>query len=173
MPVVVIGMLFVASVFGEPGSHYRSQVRSPHQYSKFNVGPAYGWWVGWFYGVALLLTVASVDTGVAPYVASLSNNWFNTHMDPTNHSTILVITLCLLAVQTGVNIVGNRAMGRVARIGTYVEVFGTFGVALILLIAGFHHGLGFLFHTHGAQHLATNPLGVNFHDPRRQDFMAG
>ncbi|HET7310493.1 MAG TPA: APC family permease [Mycobacteriales bacterium] len=162
MPLVVIGMLFVASVFGELGSHYPI-AGALYQYSKFNVGPAYGWWVGWFYGVALLLTVASVDTGVAPYVASLSNNWFNSHMDPTNHTTILVITLCLLAVQTTVNIVGARAMGRVARFGTYVEVFGTFGVALILLIAGFHHGLGFLFHTQGAAHVASNPLGVNFH----------
>src|SRR3954452_21469596 len=162
MPIVVIGMLFVASVFGELGSHY-PVAGALYQYSKFNVGPAYGWWVGWFYGVALLLTVASVDTGVAPYVASLSNNWFNTSIDPTKHSTIVIITLCLLAVQTTVNIVGARAMGRVAKFGTYVEIFGTFGVFLILLIAGFHHGLGFLFTTHGAAHVATNSLGVNFH----------
>ncbi|HET6815870.1 MAG TPA: APC family permease [Mycobacteriales bacterium] len=162
MPVVVIGMLFVALVFGELGSHY-PVAGALYQYSKFNVGPAYGWWVGWFYGVALLLTVASVDTGVVSYVTSLSHNWFGTNWDPTKHSTILFVTLCLLAVQTTVNIVGARAMGRVARFGTYVEVFGTFGVALILLIAGFHHGLGFLFHTHGAAHAASNPLGVNFH----------
>src|SRR4051794_6779178 len=162
MPIVVIGMLFVAMVFSELGSNY-PVAGALYQYSKFTVGPAYGWWVGWFYGVALLLTVASVDTGVVPYVASLSNNWFNTSIDPTNHTTILVITLCLLALQTAVNVVGARAMGRVARFGTYVEIFGTFGIALILLIAGFHHGLGFLFHTHGAQYAATNPLGLNFH----------
>ena len=162
MPIVVIGMLFVAAVFGELGSHY-PVAGALYQYSKFNVGPAYGWWVGWFYGVALLLTVASVDSGVVGYVTSLSHNWFGTNWDPTKHSTIVLVTLCLLAVQTTVNIVGARAMGRVARFGTYVEVFGTFGVALILLIAGFHHGLGFLFHTHGAAHVATNPLGVNFH----------
>ena len=161
MPIVVIGMLFVASVFGELGSHY-PVAGALYQYSKFNVGPAYGWWVGWFYGVALLLTVASVDTGVVGYVTALFHNWFGTNWDPTKHSTILIVTLCLLAVQTTVNIIGARAMGRVARFGTYVEVFGPFGVFLILLIAGFHHGLGFLFTTHGAQHVATNPLGVNF-----------
>ena len=162
MPIVVIGMLCVASVFGELGSHY-PVAGALYQYSKFNVGPAYGWWVGWFYGVALLLTVASVDTGVVSYVTSLFHNWFGTNWDPTKHSTIVIVTLCLLAVQTMVNIVGARAMGRVARFGTYVEVFGTFGVFFILLIAGFHHGLGFLFHSHGAQHLATNPLAINFH----------
>ena len=37
-----------------------------------------------------------------------------------------------------------------------------FGIAIILAIAGFHHGFGFLFSTHGAEHLKTNPLGVDF-----------
>jgi amino acid transporter len=161
MPPVVIGMLFVALVFGELGSHY-PVAGALYQYSKFTVGPRYGWWVGWFYGIALLVTVASVDTGVVPYVASLSNNWFNTSIDPTKHSTILVITLLLLLVQTTINIVGARAMGNVARLGTYVETVGTFGIAIILAIAGFHHGLGFLFSSKGAQTASTNTLGVDF-----------
>src|SRR5262245_45021889 len=46
-----IGMLFVALVFGELASHYPDAV-ALYQYSKFSVGPAYGWFVGWFYGFA-------------------------------------------------------------------------------------------------------------------------
>jgi amino acid transporter len=162
MPIVVGGMYLVARVFGELGSHY-PVAGALYQYSKYTVGPRYGWWVGWFYGMALLVTVAAVDTGVVPYVASLSNNWFSTSLDPTNHTTILLITLALLAVQTTLNIIGAKVMGRVAGFGTYAELLGTFGIALILLIAGFHHGLGFLFSTQGADHLKTNSLGVDFH----------
>ena len=55
----VIGMLFVALVFGELASHY-PVAGALYQYSKFSVGPAYGWFVGWFYGIALLVTVAPV-----------------------------------------------------------------------------------------------------------------
>jgi amino acid transporter len=161
MPIVVGGMYLVARVFGELGSHY-PVAGALYQYSKYTVGPRYGWWVGWFYGVALLVTVAAVDTGVVPYVASLSNNWFNTSLDPTSHTTVLLVTLALLAVQTTLNIIGAKVMGRVAGLGTYAEMLGTFGIALILLIAGFHHGLGFLFSTQGAEHLKTNPLGVDF-----------
>ena len=161
MLLVVAGMYLVASVFGELGSHY-PVAGALYQYSKFTVGPAYGWWVGWFYGVALLVTVASVDTGVVSYVTTLSHNWFGTNWDPTKHSTILVITLILLAVQTTANIVGARVMGRIARYGTLVETFGTFGIALILLIAGFHHGLGYLFHSEHVQHVKSNPFGVDF-----------
>ena len=43
------------------------------------MGAGYGWFVGWFYGIALLVTVASVDTGVVPYVTSLFHNWFGTN----------------------------------------------------------------------------------------------
>jgi amino acid transporter len=161
MPIVVGGMFFVALVFGELGSHY-PVAGALYQYSKYTVGPGYGWWVGWFYGIALLVTVAAVDTGVVPYVASLSNNWFDTSLDPTNHTTILLVTLALLAVQTTLNIIGAKMMGRVAGVGTYVEIVGTFGIAIILAIAGFHHGFGFLFSTQGAEHVKTNPLGVDF-----------
>ena len=65
--IPVAGMLFVALVFGELASHY-PVAGALYQYSKFSVGPAYGWFVGWFYGIALLITVAAVDTGVVAYV---------------------------------------------------------------------------------------------------------
>jgi amino acid transporter len=160
--IPVVGMLFVALVFGELASHY-PVAGALFQYSKFNVGAGYGWFVGWFYGIALLITVASVDTGVVPYVTSLFHNWFGTNWNPAHHSTILFITLVLLAIQTTLNITGARVMGNVARFGVGVEVLGTLGIALILAIHGFHHSFGFLFSTQGVQHASTNPYGVDFH----------
>jgi len=44
----------------------------------------------------------------------------------------------------------------------YVEILGTVGIAIVLAIHGFHHGLGYLFTTQGVQHAATNPLSLNF-----------
>ena len=160
--IPVVGMLFVALVFGELASHY-PVAGALYQYSKFSVGPGYGWFVGWFYGIALLVTVASVDTGVVSYVAALTHNWFGWNLDPAKHSTILFVTLILLAIQTALNITGARVMGRIAQVGVYVEILGTVGIALILLIHGFHHNLGFLFHSDGVQHAGSNPLGLNFH----------
>src|SRR5213595_1062746 len=97
--IPLAGMLFVALVFGELASHY-PVAGGLYQYSKFSVGPKYGWFVGWFYGIALLVTVAAVDTGVVTYIAALTHNWFGWNLDPANHSTILVVTLILLAIQT-------------------------------------------------------------------------
>jgi len=159
--IPLIGMLFVALVFGEFASHY-PVAGALYQYSKFSVGPAYGWFVGWFYGIALLVTVASVDTGAVGYIAALSHNWFGANWDPTNHTTILIVTLALLAIQTTLNITGTKVMGWVAKIGVGVEILGTLGIALILAIHGFHHGLGFLFSTQGATHASSNVYGVGF-----------
>jgi amino acid transporter len=158
---VVACMLLVALVFGELGSHY-PLAGALYQYGKRSVGPAYGWWVGWIYGLALLVTVASVDTGMAAYLAALLNNLFGLKLDATNHTTILVVTVLLILVQTIVNTVGAKAMSRISRIGVYVETIGTFGVAIALAVAGFHHGLDFLFSSQGAETVKSNPLGVDF-----------
>jgi amino acid transporter len=157
----VAGMLLVALVFGELASHYPI-AGALYQYSKYNVGRKYGWFVGWFYGIALLVTVASVDTGVVGYACALLQNWFGWSLRPDNHVVILVVTLVLLAIQSTLNITGAKVMGRVAQFGVYVEILGTVGIAILLAIHGFHHGLGYLFTTQGVQHAAANPLGMNF-----------
>ena len=157
----VAGMLLVALVFGELASHY-PVAGGLYQYSKFSVGPGYGWFVGWFYGIALLVTVAAVDTGVVSYFTALTHNWFSWNLDPTDHKTVLLITVGLLVIQTVLNITGATVMGRVAQFGVYVEIVGTVGIALILAIHGFNHGLGYLFSTEGVTHASGNPLGLDF-----------
>src|SRR6476659_11026331 len=80
--VPVAGMLLVALVFGEFASHF-PVAGALYQYSKFSVGPRYGWFVGWFYGMALLITVAAVDTGVVGYFTALMQNWVGWDLDPS------------------------------------------------------------------------------------------
>jgi amino acid transporter len=157
----VLGMLFVALVFGELASQY-PLAGALYQYSKYSVGASYGWFVGWFYGIALLITVASVDTGIVLYFTAFTHNRLGWSLDPTNHVTILLVTVALLAIQTGLNATGARVMGRVAEFGVYVEILGTLGIALVLGIHGFNHGLDFLFSTQGVEYAKSNPLGLDF-----------
>ncbi len=159
--VPVAGMLLVALIFGELASHY-PVAGALYQYSKYTVGRRFGWFVGWFYGIALLVTVASVDTGAVTYVVALGRDWFGWNFNPASHMVILIVTLSLLAIQTTLNIIGAKIMGRVAQLGVYVEILGTLGVAVVLGIHGFHHGLGFLTSTQNVQHASSNPLGLNF-----------
>jgi amino acid transporter len=161
MPVVVLGQLFVALTFAELGSHYPI-AGALFQWAKNLVGPRYGWWVGWFYGWALIMTVASVDTGFVIYAGPLLNNLFHTTIVPTDPNQIFIFTLVLIAIQLAFNIVGVNFLGRISQIGVYVELLGTFGIAILLAIAGFHHGLDFLFSTQGAEMASSNALGADF-----------
>ena len=160
--IPVVGMLFVALVFGELASHY-PVAGALFQYSKFNVGAGFGWFVGWFYGIALLVTVASVDTGVVSYVTALFHNWFGnlagirrgSRNDPAHHDR---------PARDSVDGEHDRRKGDGPHrtIGVGVEILGTLGIAIVLAIHGFHHSFGFLFSTQGVQHAANNPFSVNF-----------
>ncbi len=161
IPLVVGLMMLVALVFGELSSEYPLS-GALYQYGKYNVGPRYGWFIGWIYGFALLATVASVDSGAVGYVTSLSNIWFKTHLDPSNHMTIFAIAGGIIVLSAILNSVGAKIMGHVARFGVYVETIGTFGVFIALAIHGFHQGIGFIFSSQQVEHLKSNPLGVNF-----------
>jgi amino acid transporter len=161
IPIVVGLMMLVALVFGELASEYPLS-GALYQYGKYNVGPRFGWFIGWIYGFALLATVASVDSGAVTYIASLSNILFKTTLDPANHLTIFAITGAIIVLSAILNSVGAKIMGRVARFGVYVETIGTFGVFIALAIYGFHQGFGFLFSSENVEYAMSNPLGLNF-----------
>jgi amino acid transporter len=161
MPIVLVGQLFVALVFAELGSHYPI-AGALFQWGKNLIGPAYGWWVGWIYGWALIITVASVDTGLVIYAGPLLNNLLHTNFIPTDPNQILVFTIVLILIQLAFNIGGVNFLGRISQIGVYFEIIGTFGIAILLAVVGFHHGLDYLFTSQSAETAATNPLGVDF-----------
>jgi amino acid transporter len=161
MPIAVAGQLLVALVFAELGSHYPI-AGALFQWAKNLMGPGYGWWVGWFYGWALIVTVAAVDAGVVYYAAPLINKYLNTNFDVLNPNTLLIFGFGMLAIQTFINIVGVKLLAMISKIGVWVEIAGTFGIAIALGIYGFHHGLGYLFTTQGAETAAGSPLGVDF-----------
>ncbi|MHB8506154.1 MAG: amino acid permease, partial [Acidimicrobiales bacterium] len=161
IPVVVAGQLLVSLVFAELGSSY-PLAGALFQWSKKLLGPGYGWWVGWFYAWALVITVASVDTGITGYFVGLVNSLFGTTISTTSPNVVLLCTVGLIVLQTLVNVVGVRFTALIARYGVWVEVLGTFGVFVLLAAAGFHHGLGYLFTDQGVTHAKANPYGVSF-----------
>jgi len=161
IPVVVAGQLLVSLVFAELGSSY-PLAGALYQWSRRVIGPSYGWWVGWIYAWALIITVASVDTGITGYIVSLLNTWFGTKFTPASPNVIFVCTIVLIAIQATINIVGVNYTALIARWGVWVEVLGTFGVFVLLAVAGFHHSAGYLTSSAGTTRASANPFGVSF-----------
>src|ERR1700694_427531 len=161
MPIVVAGQLLVALVFSELGSTY-PLAGALFQWAKNLMGAGYAWFVGWAYLWALLVTIAAIDTGIVIYAAPLINDVLRTNINAGDPNTILLFTFVGLLTQSVLNLLGIRITALVTNLGVWAEVVGTLGFAVILAIAGFHHGLDFLFTTQGAEHVKSNPLGVDF-----------
>jgi amino acid transporter len=142
IPLVVAGQMLVVLTFGEVASNYPI-AGGIYQWTKRLVGDRYGWFSGWFYTWALLITIAAVAFGSAPYVGAL----FGFTVTSTNTKIIAIAMIALAAV---INLTGVRNLARIALFGVVAEVLGTIVFGIIFLSNERHHGLGAIFHTAGA-----------------------
>lgn len=139
LPIVVGGQLLVALVFGEIAATY-PLAGALYQWARRLVGPRYGWFVGWIYGWALVITIAAVDYGAAPYVAALAGL-------PTTRGSLVLIAAGLLITHTFFNYFSVRGTAAVTGIGVIVEVIATVVIAGALFMSGLHHPISTLFTT--------------------------
>ena len=139
--IVAIGQFIVALNFAELASHFPI-AGSIYQWSKRLSGHTLGWFTGWIYFFAGILTI----TGVAFTIPIPLLGIF-----PGIPATILglnsavFIALVSIVIGTVINIAGVRLVSIVNNIGVAAEIIGMFGFALVLLIFFNHQPLSFLF----------------------------
>src|ERR671925_1949557 len=142
--IVAIGQFIVALNFAELASHYPI-AGSVYQWSKRVASPAAGWFIGWFYLAATLLTVTSVAF-VLPVTLTVVFGW------PLDTPTEVKITLATLVITTALNVAGVRLVSFINNIGVVAEILGMVVFALILLIVGHHQPLSVFVNTAGTEH---------------------
>jgi amino acid transporter len=142
IPIVVAGQFLVVLTFGEVASRYPI-AGGIYQWSKQLLGDKYAWFAGWFYIWALLVTIAAVAFGSAPYVGAL----FGFTVTSGNTKVIAILMIALAAL---INLTGVRNLARIALFGVVAEILGTIVFGIIFLAKEHHHGLGAIFHTSGA-----------------------
>jgi len=126
---VVIGQLMVVLIFSELANAF-PLAGALYQWGRRLVNPGYGWFVGWFYGFALLVTITAVDFGGAPYVAAA--------VGITNPSQVALvgITLLLIVIQTAINFIGVNRLRVLINLGVAMEILGTLGIGTVLMFFG-------------------------------------
>ena len=126
LPIVVLGQLLVVGVFSELSGAY-PLAGALYQWARRLVGPRYGWFVGWTYGWALVVTIAAVDLGAAPYLAALLNL-------PTSRGVLVLLALGLLVLHTISNDWGLQGTSLMTNAGILAEIGATvlLGGALLL-----------------------------------------
>jgi amino acid transporter len=170
-PIIVIGQLLVALVFAELASHY-PVAGSIYQWSKRLSNRTLGWFTGWFYFWAQVVTVTAVAVIVAFVVDGLLGSptvgdvGFLDSPDPTGITTMFTfIAIGALVLTTAINAFGVRLLSILNNIGVATEILGMLVFALILLFFANHQSPDVLFKTFGAEQaqngdfLATFMLG--------------
>jgi len=139
--LVGIGQLFVCLVFGEVVSQFPIS-GGLYPWSRRLVGKRWAWMAGWVYGLALIITIAAVATGGAPFLAQL----LGFTPEP---ATTTIVALCMITLATLCNVSGTQTLARVAMFGFVCELIGAIAVGAWLLLFVRHHPLSTLFNTYG------------------------
>ncbi|HET9347392.1 MAG TPA: amino acid permease [Candidatus Limnocylindrales bacterium] len=155
-PIVIIGQLVVALVFAELASHF-PVAGSIYQWSKRLSNRTLGWFTGWFYFWAQVVTVTAVAVIVAFVIDGIvQQEGFLDSPDPTGLTSMFTfISLITLVITTLINAYGVRLLSLLNNIGVGTEILGMVVFALILLFFANNQSPAILFDTAGTE-AATN-----------------
>lgn len=154
-PIVIAGQLLVALVFAELASHF-PVAGSIYQWSKRLSNRTLGWFTGWFYFWAQVVTVTAVAVIVAFVIdgihGPIGEVSFLDSPDPTGVTTMFTfVSLVTLVATTLINAFGVRLLSILNNLGVATEIVGMFFFALILLFFANHQSPAILLDTGGAE----------------------
>jgi amino acid transporter len=151
-PLVVVGQLFVALNFAELASHF-PVAGSIYQWSKRLSNRTLGWFTGWFYFWAGVITTTAVAITVPLVLSSILGVDGTQAYGPFSWN--VWVALGTLVVTTAINAYGVRLLSIINNIGVAAEILGMVVFAGILLIFFNHQPLSELTNTHGLESQAS------------------
>jgi len=149
IPIVVAGQMLVALVYAHLATRWPI-AGGIYQWSRRLIGPKYGWWAGWFYMWALILTLSTVAYGGGFFLGQLIGV-----EDPSTGQSVL-LALVVLAAFTTVNAIGLQLLRWVVNIGIACEAIASVGIAIALILFFREQSFGTLFET------SAVPEGTSF-----------
>ena len=130
---------------------------SIYQWSKRLSHRTLGWFTGWFYFWAQVVTVTAVAVIVAYVIDGMhgpmaDGSAFLDSKDPTGLTTMFTfISLVTLVITTVINAYGVRLLALLNNIGVATEILGMFVFALILLFFATNQSPSILFDSAGTE----------------------
>jgi len=152
-PLVILGQTFVALNFAELASHF-PVAGSIYQWSKRLSNRTLGWFTGWIYFWAGVVTVTAVAATV-PLVLSTILGFDLASASPVPGLDMWqFVGLLTLVTTTLINSIGVRLLAIINNIGVGAEIIGMLFFALILLFFANHQPVSILFDTSYTSSLA-------------------
>ncbi|MDT0308727.1 amino acid permease [Streptomyces sp. DSM 44917] len=151
-PAVLAGQLMVALCFAELAARYPLS-GAIYQWSTRLSRPVFGWFAGWFMVIGQIVVVAAAALALQVVLPAIWSGFqlIGTDADPTSAdgaANAAVMALLLLALTTAVNLLDNRVMSAVNRVGVTAEIIGAV-LIVVLLFTHAERDPGITFETGG------------------------
>ncbi|MFJ8362528.1 amino acid permease [Streptomyces sp. NPDC093984] len=149
-PVVMAGQVLVAACFAELAARYPIS-GAIYQWSSRLSNPTFGWFAGWIMVIGQIVVVAAAALALQMVMPPLWSGFQLVGGDPSPTSpsgaaNAAVLGVILLVLTTLVNVVDNRVMSVVNRIGVTAEIIGAC-LIVVLLLTHSRRSPGITFHT--------------------------
>jgi amino acid transporter len=128
IPIVTLGQFLVALSYTQLAAKW-PVAGGIYQWSRRLIGPKYGWWAGWIYMWALIITLSLVAYAGGGFLAELCG------VSSPSTTTTILFALIVMAVVTAVNAAGIQLLRFTINIGIACELIGSVGLGIVLLLA--------------------------------------
>ncbi|NLU74989.1 amino acid permease [Streptomyces sp. HNM0575] len=152
-PVVLCGQLLVAACFAELAARYPIS-GAIYQWSSRLSTPSFGWLAGWVMVIGQIVVVAAATLALQVVMPAIWPGFQLVGGDPAPTSpsgaaNAALLGLILLFLTTVVNLLDNRVMSFINRLGVTAEIAGV-ALMVVLLFTHSERTPGVVVHTGGA-----------------------
>ncbi|MBD9728422.1 amino acid permease [Streptomyces caniscabiei] len=148
-PAVFVGQLLVAACFAELAARYPIS-GSIYQWSTRLSNRTFGWFAGWIMVIGQIVVVAAAALALQMVLPAIWSGFQlvggdPTPTSPTGAANAAVLGVLLLALTTFVNVLDNRVLSVVNRVGVTAEIIGAV-LIVVLLFTHSERSPGITFH---------------------------
>ncbi|SPF01313.1 amino acid permease [Streptomyces sp. MA5143a] len=149
-PAVLLGQLLVAACFAELAARYPIS-GAIYQWSSRLSNATFGWFAGWIMVIGQIVVVAAAALALQMVMPAIWSGFQVVGGDPaptsaTGAANAAVLGVVLLALTTLVNVLDNRVLSVVNRVGVTAEIIGAI-LIVVLLLTHAERSPGITFHT--------------------------
>ncbi|MEU9382095.1 amino acid permease [Streptomyces sp. NPDC048279] len=149
-PAVLVGQLLVAACFAELAARYPIS-GAIYQWSSRLSNPSFGWFAGWIMVIGQIVVVAAAALALQMVLPALWSGFQLIGTDPAPASAdgaanAAVLGVVLLVLTTLVNVMDNRVMSVINRVGVTAEIIGAV-LIIVLLLTHSERSPSITFHT--------------------------
>ncbi|MEU6354539.1 amino acid permease [Streptomyces sp. NPDC047072] len=152
-PAVLVGQLMVAACFAELAARYPIS-GAIYQWSSRLSNLTFGWFAGWIMVIGQIVVVAAAALALQMVLPAIWSGFQLVGTDPAPTSAdgaanAAVLGVILLVLTTLVNVLDNRVMSVINRVGVTAEIIGAV-LIVVLLLTHSERTPTITFHTEGA-----------------------